>query len=167
MGVWAFWDCKKLAVCWFFIAMASSFWRGVFMAVGGVLSITGLTAVNEGAWVFAALDSPVEVEADSAWGGPKGREGAAVSGVIPTPADGTGGFRLPSKFHKKKLRVPLSPINGEVCGCFPTEVNVIGKPCETRELPLRWSNNLLIGKHLYRPLGKRSEKNSTIHSKGR
>ena len=36
------------------------------MAVGEVLSITGLTAVNEGARVFAALDSPVEVEADSA-----------------------------------------------------------------------------------------------------
>ena len=38
------------------------------MVVVGVLSITGLTltAVNEGAWVFAALDSPVEVEADSA-----------------------------------------------------------------------------------------------------
>ena len=35
------------------------------MAVGGVLSITGLTVVNEGAWVFAALDSLVEVEADS------------------------------------------------------------------------------------------------------
>ena len=35
------------------------------MAVGGVLSITSLTAVNEGVWVFATMDLPVEVVADS------------------------------------------------------------------------------------------------------
>ena len=80
--------------------------------VGGVILITDLVAVAEGAGVLAVFGTMVEIMAHSFSGGswPKGRKGAAVRKMVPTPTNRARSFYLTSKLQEVQLYIPFSPI---------------------------------------------------------
>ena len=67
--------------------------------VGGVIPITDLAAVAEGARVLATFGTTVEIIEHSSSGGswPKGRKGAAVRKMVPAPANRARRLSLTSK----------------------------------------------------------------------
>ena len=69
------------------------------MLVGEVIPITELATVAQGAGVLAAFGTTVEIMAHSFTGGSwtKGRKGAAMRKMVPTPTNRARGFCLTSK----------------------------------------------------------------------
>ena len=68
------------------------------ISIGRVIPITDLAVVVEGAGVLAAFGTTVEIMAHSSLGGswPKGRKGAAMRKMVPTPTNRVRRFRLTS-----------------------------------------------------------------------
>ena len=68
------------------------------ISIGRVIPITDLAVVVEGAGVLAAFGTTVEIMAHSSSGGswPKGRKGAAMRKMVPTPTNRARRFRLTS-----------------------------------------------------------------------
>lgn len=81
------------------------------MLVGGVIPITDLAAVAEGAGVLAAFGTMVKimVHSSSAGSWPKGRKRAAMRKMVPTPTKRARRFCLTSKLQEVQLYIFHSP----------------------------------------------------------